>query len=395
MVDAAMGGVADPFYERGVYRADRGLGRERMLANESFVAPPDDAGNARVQAAQIVLGNPKVMQILKVYASDIADLDARMDPSSSEYAKTKNRLGEAVRSALAAMQVPGVSTMPDDAVISTWIGNAHRLHSDIVIGDPGSVASGGTGSGDGSGDGSGSGNPYRLTPTVPVPGTAPIDQGPIDQGPIDQGPINPGVSGDSQDPFSNAASAAFLGSEEGRYANFTDFIKGLNPGGSRWLSSGIQNRYNPLEDAYLAEAALGTIPMRVEGQFGEPGTPIDFRQYLDTTGIGAPSQNKWESILSGVSDWLTGPRDVFGAGSKISDYALDEDNQFQLAFNSILQQIPYHLRPAAKKTAARSFNQFRSQNPARMDEWLPAWREQGQNWNPTLTPRIQQSMGQG
>ena len=203
---------------------------------------------------------------------------------------------------------------------------------------------------------------------------------------------DPGGGFIREDGFFNMPQATaaddFYSTGEGMQASFTDYIRGLNPGGSRWLQRGIQRQLDPLKSAFLAESALGTTPMRVEGQWGQTGTPINFRQYLSGTGGGIPTDDKWQNILAGVSNWLTsGDRGIAGTTSKMEDYATDENNQFNLAFNSIAQSIPYHLRASARQAAARSFDEFRSRNAARMDEWLPAWREQGQNWNPTLGPQ--------
>lgn len=176
----------------------------------------------------------------------------------------------------------------------------------------------------------------------------------------------------------------FLGTDLGQRASFSDFIQRFRPGSSRFLRTGLQQRFDPMQTAFNVQSALGTLPGRTEDQAGQLGTPVNFRQWMENYGGGIPTQKTWQSMLGGVSDWLTGGRDTAGVGSMGESFMTNENNQFNLALQSILQNVPYHLRPAAKATAEREFRQFQAQNPGRTSEWLPAWQSQGQKWNPTL-----------
>lgn len=176
----------------------------------------------------------------------------------------------------------------------------------------------------------------------------------------------------------------FLATDPGQRASFSDFIQRFRPGSSRFLRAGLQQRFDPMQTAFNVQSALGTLPGRAEGQGGQLGTPVNFRQWMENYGGAIPTQGTWQSMLGGVSDWLTGGRPTAGVGSMGETFMTNEENQFNLALQSILQNVPYHLRPAATRTAEREFRQFQAQNPGRTSEWLPAWRAQGQKWNPTL-----------
>ena len=200
-------------------------------------------------------------------------------------------------------------------------------------------------------------------------------------------PVETG-DGDGGDFFRGAtgptSADVFLGTDPGQRASFSDFMQRFNPGSSRFLRTGLQQRFNPMQTAFNVQSALGTLPGREEGQGGQLGSPVNFRQWMENYGGSIPAQGAWQSMLGGVSDWLTGGRDTAGAGSGGESFMTNENNQFNLALQSILQNVPYHLRNAASATAERGFRQFQAQNPGRVSEWLPAWQAQGQKWNPTL-----------
>ena len=179
------------------------------------------------------------------------------------------------------------------------------------------------------------------------------------------------------------AEEQFLQSEENARTSFQDFIQGAYPGATGFLQRGLEGRYAPVRQAFNVMSALGTLPGRVAGQSGMMGEPMNFRQFVESH-RGVPTQSAWQNMLGGMTDWLTGERDISGTGSMTEEFMLNPENQFKLALRSTLQNVPYHLRPAAARTAGREFSRFMAQNPDRQHEWLPAWQAQRQRWNPEL-----------
>jgi hypothetical protein len=181
------------------------------------------------------------------------------------------------------------------------------------------------------------------------------------------------------------AGLEFLASPEGRSASFSDFIQRFNPSSSRFLQRGLERRFAPMQTAFETQSALGTLPPQTDpGRLAGGDSAVDFRQWMDRYGGAVPGQGTWQSMVSNVSNWLTGGQPTLGEDVAGQEYMRSPDNQFDLAFQSIAQQIPYHLRDAAYRTAKEKFQQFQVQNPSRMNEWLPLWQTQGQKWNPTM-----------
>ena len=181
------------------------------------------------------------------------------------------------------------------------------------------------------------------------------------------------------------AGLEFLSRPEGRAASFRDFIQRFNPSSSRFLQRGLERRFDPMQTAFETQSALGTLPPQTDpGRLAGGDSAIDFRQWMDKYGGAVPGQGTWQGMVSNVSNWLTGGQPTEGRGAGGEEYMQSPENQFDLAFQSIMQQIPYHLRDAAYRTAKRKFTQFQVQNPSRMNEWLPLWQTQGQRWNPTM-----------
>jgi hypothetical protein len=281
-----------------------------------------------------------------------------------------DRGGTPERNRELALQIIGEQTGVDPADALDWVNRASEIigtnldATDIIVSGPGagmSVADA---------DAMGVFDPATSI-TDPI-----VDAGPVitDDGTTRMRDIV------SLDPVQEAREE-FEEQQRNRAASFQEFIgRKFAPGASPFLRRGLESRFEPLDLLFRTRGALGQNPFDVGGR------AQTFQDFMGVHKGGRPTMGTLQQLARDADLRIqqgqgTGPRsfEAQGAGEakKFFTGDLGPSNQFQLALQSRLGEVPSWARAGFAQEATDRFNQYVARNPENANMFLRSFMSGG------------------
>ena len=183
----------------------------------------------------------------------------------------------------------------------------------------------------------------------------------------------------SDDPVQSAREE-FEEQQRNRQASFRDFIgEKFRPGAGGFLRRGLEERFEPLDLLYRTRGALGQNPF-VDGR------AQTFQDFMGVHEGGRPTMGTLQQLARDADLRIqqgqgTGPLSFEAKGTgEAAEFFTGEGgpaNQFQLALQSRLGEVPSWARAGYEREATNRFNQYIARNPENANMFLRSFMSGG------------------